>query len=67
MDEIIKPVDKKKKSIEIEPVDTIILKDNEFISKGYFNTVKGAVKPGDIVCVEDLIGSLIDLEKAGLA
>lgn len=70
MDEIIKAVDKKKKSIEHDAiVDAItpVIPDNCIVAKGFFNTVKGAVKPGDVVCVEDLIGSLIDLEKAGLA
>lgn len=67
MDEIIEVVDKKKKKVEVvEPVEPTI-PDNCFVAKGFFNTVKGAVKPGDIVCVDDLIGSLVDLEKAGLA
>lgn len=55
---------KKIEPIEIEP---IVIPDNCFEAKGFFNTVKGAVKPGDIVDIADLIGTYSDLIKLGLA
>ena len=65
-----KPV-KKEKKVEIETV-TIekiepVIPDNCFVAKGFFNTTKGKVKPGDIVNLDDLIGSFVDLERTGLA
>lgn len=69
MEELTK-VDKKKKTIDTDAViDNITppIPENCFIAKGSFNTVKGMVKAGDIVCIDDLIGSFVDLEKAGLA
>ncbi len=62
----VKPVKKEKKIEVIEPIEPAI-PDNCFVAKGFFNTVKGAVKPGDVVCLDDLIGSYVDLERTGLA
>jgi len=54
---------KEKKVEVIEPT----IPDNCFVAKGSFMTLKGMVRLGEFVSLDDLIGDFIDLEKAGLA
>lgn len=54
---------------DTEPVVEIVESPamDYIVAKGEFNTTKGKVKTGDIVDVADLICSVSDLIKLGLA